>query len=104
MAILSLSESPRRLAGWRARGAFFARAARGREAWLGLTTAESLLGGGARDAIAWDSGGGSFQITQRGGGGGMRSYVGRLGVAPARAALAEVQRERSYPRRPTVTL
>ena len=71
------------------------------EARLGLATAEALLGGVEFDA-AWDSGGGSFQISAREGGGGgapiasaaLRTYTGKLGTGPSfERLLVRVQRK-----------
>lgn len=71
-----------------------------REARLGLATAEALLGGPRLVHAAWDSGGGSFQITARGEGPQadgaidavpLRTYVGKLGTGPAFHRLTTVQ-------------
>lgn len=70
------------------------------EARLGLATAEAL--GAARGAV-WDSGGGSFQITERAPSAHapvrsaeLRTYTGRLGTSPAFEALVTGVLRRPY--------
>eukprot|EP01062_Namystynia_karyoxenos_P021996 TRINITY_DN18413_c0_g1_i1.p1 TRINITY_DN18413_c0_g1~~TRINITY_DN18413_c0_g1_i1.p1 ORF type:complete len:360 (+),score=111.73 TRINITY_DN18413_c0_g1_i1:84-1082(+) len=59
------------------------------EAALGLRTVQALIGLGS-DGVVWDSGGGSFQITQSVPSG-VRSYSARVGYAHATAELRVLQ-------------
>lgn len=85
------------------------------EARLGLATAEALLGGPALVRAAWDSGGGSFQITsrERGGEGApcdeasvataeLRTYVGKLGTGPSFHRLLTAVQRKAYDATATV--
>ena len=77
------------------------------EARLGLATAEALCGGQLKFDAAWDSGGGSFQITARDPGAAvgdaapiatasLRTYVGKLGTGPSFERLVVRVRELRY--------
>lgn len=86
------------------------------EARLGLATAEALAGTGAGTTTgdaAWDSGGGSFQISARApgapaGGGAiaaatLRTYVGKLGTGPSFERLVVGVRGQPYDPSPAAT-
>ena len=77
-----------------------------REARLGLATAEALLGGPRLVHAAWDSGGGSFQISARDAGSRegdsidsvpLRTYVGKLGTGPSFHRLTQCQNKTYEP-------
>lgn len=74
------------------------------EAELGFRTAVALQDGSPDDVLCWDSGGASFQITARGGGGGdvaLRSWLGSLGSGNATALLVQQVQGRPFATTPT---
>ena len=60
------------------------------EAQIGFRTAVAVGQRGRAATLAWDSGGGSFQLSARVGGGGVRVYAGPLGNADAFARLRDM--------------
>lgn len=83
------------------------------EARLGLATAEALLGGPRHVRAAWDSGGGSFQITARADAdsaqehnnidaAALRTYVGKLGTGPSFHRLLTSVQQKPYDANATV--